>query len=211
MRKHQCGNASRRTRIADALAMHADASFRRLEWVPVGMLKEERTSLWRAYHQKVAKGTAPTQLNDAEDGVCPEWRLVERVVASKGGDGGPGTRYLVKWQALGHAECTWEKAKDLTEDQVRPLCVSTQCGPAVEREAAARSTHGHIAAHCCETDARVCRWGALSMQRGVTAAALNAGCTLRGRVLGARAAAGAGAACVPRDARVASGGRARPA
>lgn len=72
-----------------------------------------------------------TQVNDYENGVCPEWIRVERVVAAKGGDGTRDTvnKYLVKWEVLGYQDCTWEPAEELTNDEVCPcecMCRSDQ-------------------------------------------------------------------------------------
>ena len=70
------------------------------------------------------------QVNEYENGVCPEWLQVERIVAHKGGAGEPddGTKYLVKWEVLGYQECTWEATEDLTDDTVRALMPVSSSG-----------------------------------------------------------------------------------
>lgn len=70
------------------------------------------------------------QVNDYENGVCPEWLRVERIVSHKGGDGAPddGTKYLVKWEVLGYQECTWEAAEDL---QMKQYGTSYTCASSV--------------------------------------------------------------------------------
>ena len=98
----------------------AGASYRRLAWLPKADLLSERPGLTRAYMKKVADGRAPPLVTGTEDGVCPEWRTAERVfdvqVDHKG-----RKQYLVKWSMLGYSESTWEKAEDLTSDQVLHL------------------------------------------------------------------------------------------
>ena len=82
------------------------------------------------------------QVNDYENGVCPEWLRVERIVSHKGGDGAPddGTKYLVKWEVLGYQECTWEAAEDLADEAVRHLIhLCLECGVVVVVSVATRT------------------------------------------------------------------------
>ena len=52
------------------------------------------------------------------EGVHPEWREVDRVIARSGA--GPDAEYLVKWRLLPYSEATWESARSLAlpEDRV---------------------------------------------------------------------------------------------
>ena len=81
-----------------------------------------------AFQRKEQRGTAPVMLSGTEDGVQPEWRVVERVFAERPTPGKPLKRqYYVKWSMLGYAESTWEDESDLKSPEVPPS--SPVCAP----------------------------------------------------------------------------------
>jgi hypothetical protein len=48
--------------VSCMVGMRADVSYRKLEWINGTILKEEKRTLVHAYHSKLDKGTAPTQV-----------------------------------------------------------------------------------------------------------------------------------------------------
>lgn len=97
-------------------------SFRKLEWVCESSIIDARPALVHAYNRKVVNGTSPVDLTGHDDGMHPEWRVVERVFDERVSEG--RTQYYVKWYMLGYAESTWEDEEDLQSEAVRFSCLA---------------------------------------------------------------------------------------
>jgi hypothetical protein len=111
----------------------AGVSYRHLEWRTHAFVHAKRPALVTGFNRKLAKGTAPANASGTTDGVCPEWRVAERVFASREVSG--ARQYLVKWSMLGYAESTWEDSSQLTSGEVRshasPCLPLLHCLPCV--------------------------------------------------------------------------------
>ncbi|CAG9464557.1 unnamed protein product [Pedinophyceae sp. YPF-701] len=109
-----------------------DTSFRRGAWVSQADLEAaDKAARVRLFLAK--RGDAQEDDGGPEDGVNPEWREVERVIAKtthrkrakRRADGSIGKRtttlWLVKWRGLPYGSCTWETRKDIadSEDAIR--------------------------------------------------------------------------------------------
>lgn len=99
------------------ILIFAGVSYRKVEWVDEGILVETRPALVHAYHKKVMNGTSPVDRTGHQDGMHPEWRVVEKVFSDRVARG--RTQYFVKWYMLGYQESTWEFEEDLASEAVR--------------------------------------------------------------------------------------------
>ena len=87
-------------------------SYRKTQWVDrENLVAAGKQAAVRGYDKRFAQGKVDPY-NDMEDGVRPEWCVVERVLAERACHDG-ATQYLVKWCDLGYSESTWESTEDL--------------------------------------------------------------------------------------------------
>lgn len=128
----------------------AGMSYRKLEWVGESSIIDTRPALVQAYNRKVVNGTSPVDLTGHDDGMHPEWRIVERVFDERVSNG--RTEYYVKWYMLGYAQSTWEDEKDLQSEAVRFRVLS--CGRMYRPSDRERSTvmdpRGQCVRLCCK-------------------------------------------------------------
>jgi len=90
-------------------------SYRRTAWVDrEDLVAVGKQSLVRGYDKRVEQGRIDP-FGDLEEGVHPDWCVVERILASR--QSGDSTEYLVKWCGLNYSDSTWESSDALSSDE----------------------------------------------------------------------------------------------
>ena len=91
-------------------------SYRRTQWVDrQDLMAAGKQAMVRGYDRRLAQGKVDPY-NDMEDGIHPEWCVVERVLTERDSPVDGEHQYLVKWSDLGYSESTWESADSMVSD-----------------------------------------------------------------------------------------------
>lgn len=90
-------------------------SYRKTAWVDrEDLVAIGKHSLVRGYDKRRDEDRIDPH-GDLDEGVHPEWCVVERILGTR--QAGDGTEYLVKWCGLSYSHSTWESSEDLCSDE----------------------------------------------------------------------------------------------
>lgn len=113
-------------------------SYRRTKWVDrQDLMAVGKQAMVRGYDRRLAQGKVDPY-NDMEEGIHPEWCVVERVLTERDSPVDGEQQYLVKWSDLGYSESTWESADSMVSDADLAAISQYQARMTIEAEKAKR-------------------------------------------------------------------------
>jgi hypothetical protein len=94
----------------------AGKSYRQADWLPSQEVWADKGQLLRNFMYRRDRGLEDDEYGELQNGIHPDWLLVERVIAQRGGP--KNKEFLVKWCGQSYSETTWEPEAQLSNDQV---------------------------------------------------------------------------------------------